>query len=121
MTDVPDPTALNAPTIVTLFRVVQTDPPTVRDFLSQKVLGIPLKTEMPKVLRLWDGLSVYRTVDQARARAWQTPRLGRYITELAVPADEEITVELDNGRNGHCTIWGSPWLLRSFVISVVPV
>jgi hypothetical protein len=104
-----------------LYRVVQTDPPTVRDFLSQKVLGIPLKHENPKVLRLWDGLSVYRTVDQARTRAKQTPRLGLYIAELAVLPDERSVVELDNGRNGHCTIWGSPWLLRSFVVSVVPV
>lgn len=108
------------PTIV-LYRVVQTDPPTVRDFLSQKVLGIPLKTVTPKVLRLWDGLSVYRTAEQARARAQQTPRLGRYIAKLVFPEDDRITIELDNGRQGHCTVWGSPWLLRSFVASVEPV
>jgi hypothetical protein len=107
---------------VTLYRLVQTDPPTVRDFLSQKVLGIPLKHETAKVLRLWDGLSVYRTMEQARTRASQTPRLGRYIAELTVPLDDDrIVVELDNGRNGHCTVWGSPWLFRSFVVSVTPV
>lgn len=104
---------------VTLYRVVQTNPPTVRDFLSQKVLGIPLKHETAKVLRLWDGLSVYRTEGQARARAVQTPRLGQYIAELNVPLDHDhITVELDNGRHGHCTIWGSPWLLRSLIVAI---
>ena len=108
--------------ILTLYRVVHTDPPTVRDFLSQKVLGIPLKHQTAKVLRLWDGLSVYRTLEQARTRARQTPRLGLYIAELAIPLnDDRIIVELDNGRNGHCTIWGNPWLLRSFVVSVMPV
>jgi hypothetical protein len=93
----------------------------VRDFLSQKVLGIPLKHENPKGLRLWDGLSVYRTVEQARARAQQTPRLGGFIAELVIPPEDSVTFELDNGRNGHCTIWGSPSLLRSFVVSVVPL
>jgi len=120
--DVTLPGSNASPSTVTLYRVVQTDPPTVRDFLSQKVLGIPLKSETAKVLRLWDGLSVYRTAEQARARALQTPRLGRYIAELVVPLDDDrILVELDNGRHGHCTIWGSPWLLRSRVISITPV
>jgi hypothetical protein len=105
--------------ILELYRVVHTDPPTVRDFLSQQVLGIPLKHETAKALRLWDGLSVYRTFEQAQARVRQTPRLGRYIAKLVIPLDDDrIIVELDNGRNGHCTIWGSPWLLRSFVVSV---
>ena len=108
-------------TIVELYRLVHTDPPTVRDFLSQQVLGIPLKYETAKALRLRDGLSVYRTFEQAQARARQTPRLGRYIAKLVIRLDDDrIIVELDNGRNGHCTIWGSPWLLRSFVESVTP-
>jgi hypothetical protein len=107
---------------VRLYRIVQTDPPTVRDFLSQKVLGIPLKHETAKVLRLWDGLSVYRTAEQARARAQQTLRLGRHIAELIAPLDDDrIIVELDNGRHGHCTIWGTPWLLRSLVVAVTPI
>jgi hypothetical protein len=94
---------------IDLYRVTQTDPSTVRDFLSQKVLGIPLKHPTAKVLRLWDGLSVYRIEEQARARARETPRLGLYIAKLLVPLDDDrITVELDNGRNGHCTIWAAP-------------
>jgi hypothetical protein len=121
MTEAYTPDLIARPT-VTLYRVVHTDPPTVRDFLSQKVLGIPLKRETTKMLRLWDGLSVYRTAEQAVTRARQTPRLGRYIAKLVVPLDDErIVVELDNGRNGHCTIWGSPWILRSLVGLVLPV
>ena len=112
----------SSPAKVTLCRIVHTDPPTVRDFLSQKVLGIPLKHETAKGLRLWDGLSIYRTREQALTRAHQTPRLGRFIAELAVPLDDDhITVELDNGRHGHCTIWGGPWLPRSFVVSVTAI
>jgi hypothetical protein len=99
----------SSPAKVTLYRIVHADPPTVRDFLSQKVLGIPLKHETAKGLRLWDGLSIYRTREQALTRAHQTPRLGRFIAEL------------DSGRHGHCTVWGSPWLLRSFVVSVTAI
>ena len=108
----PDATSIGSDdtgAVIALYRLVHTDPPTVRDFLSQKVLGIPLKHETAKVLRIWDGLSVYRTEEQDRIRALQTPRLGRYIAELIVPRDDNhITVELDNGRNGHCPVWGSP-------------
>src|SRR5688500_13428661 len=119
MADVQAPASNQPRATITLYRVVQTDPPTVRDFLSQQVLGIPLKHETAKVRRLWDGLSVYRTVEQARMRAQQTPRLGRYIATLVIPLDDDrIVIELDNGRNGHCTVWGSPWLLRSFVASL---
>src|SRR5205823_8387577 len=47
--------------------------------------GAPLKFETARALRLWDGLSVYRTQEQAETRARMTPHLGQYIAELAIP------------------------------------
>jgi len=106
---------------IRLYRIVKMNPPGMRDFLSERALGTPLKYETARALRLWDGLSVYRTREQAAARARMTPRLGRYIAELVVPLDGSIRLELNNGRNGHCTIWGDPWTVRRLVLSVTPL
>jgi hypothetical protein len=106
------------PSTIPLYRIVRTNPAQIRDFLSERARGAPLKFETARALRLWDGLSVYRTREQAAVRATMTPRLGQYVAELAVPLDGSIELELDNGRNGHCTSWGDPWTIRTLVVSV---
>ena len=74
-----------------------------------------------KALRLWDGVSVYRTRAQARALALRRPMLGTFIAELRIPLDGSVRFELDNGSDGHSTIWGDPKVLLSMVVSIEPV
>jgi hypothetical protein len=49
------------------YRIVKSDSPTPRDFLSQKALGVQVRHPTRRALRIWDGISVYRTREQAVA------------------------------------------------------
>lgn len=109
------------PPILRLYRIGKSNPFTREDFLSFRELGIPLRHRTAKGLRLWDGISVDRERGQAAARARRTPGLGQFVAELHLPMDGRFRIELDDGDDGHCTIWGEPEALRALVVSVWPV
>ncbi len=100
------------------YRIVRTDPPTVRDFMSHRALGIPLRHRTAKALRLYDAISVYRTSAQAGALATLSPHLGRFVAEIRIPEVSAFRYELDTAKNGHCTLWGEPADLLALVVSV---
>ena len=103
------------------FRIVKTDPPTLRDFLSDRERGRPQPRDS-ELRRLHDGLSVYATLAQARRKARAFPVLGRHVAELRIPPDAPIRYERTLlGSAGHHTIWGEPDELRRCVVSVDPV
>ena len=105
-----------------IYRIVRTHPPTLAYFTSNAALGKQPRRPDPEVLRLWDGLSAYSTVEQARITARLFPRLGRYIAILRVP--ERGVVRFEQTRDpaeGHFTLWGEPAGLLGLVINVVPV
>jgi hypothetical protein len=102
-------------------RIVQADPPTERDFMLHRALGIPLRHHTAKALRLYDGISVYRTSAQAAALATLSPHLGRFVAELRIPQTRSLRYELNTARKGHCTLWGEPAHLLAQVESVSPV
>jgi hypothetical protein len=105
---------------VVLFRVVQNNPPARYDLMSREALGMQPRHPTAKALRLWSGLSTHRTREQAAALAYASPWLGDFIAELHVPTDGRFRLELDNGRNGHCTVWGEPDELLALVVSITP-
>lgn len=104
-----------------LYRLVVADPPTPYDMTSQQERGRPLRFRTAKALRLWSGLSVYRSRLDAEVLGTNSPQLGAFIAELRVPLDGSIRIELDNGLHGHCTIWGAPEVLLVLVVSVSPI
>lgn len=59
-----------------------------------------------------------RTREQAVSLATSSPWPGEYIAELHILRDGAFRYELDNGRNGHCTVWGEPADLMALVVSV---
>ena len=104
------------------YRIVRTNPPTIADFMSNAAKGKRPRHPEPEVLRLWDGLSAYSTVEQARATAQLFPRLGRYIATVRVP--EPGTVQFEQTRDpaeGHFTLWGEPAEMLALVMSAAPV
>jgi len=101
-----------------LWRIGDHDPPTLEDFHSHREKGIPLRRVTPEALRLWVGVSVYRTREQAIALASALPHLGRYIVCIRIPTDGSIVYELDNRKNGHSTVWAEPETLLRLVVSV---
>ena len=104
------------------YRIVRTNPPTIEDFTSNSAKGKQPRRPDPEVLRLWEGLSAYSTVEQAQITARLFPRLGRYIAVLRVP--EHGAVRFEQTRDpaeGHFTLWSEPADLLAVVINVVPV
>ena len=108
-------------TVRVLYRIVHHDPPEVSDFLSNAALGKVLRRPTPETERWWRGISTCATEQEARIRAQQAPRLGRYIARLEVPSRALVTVEQTGSAPGHHTVWGAPTLVWSFVVSVVAV
>lgn len=106
------------PGSVILWRIALSDPPTLDDFRSHQEKGILLRCVTADALRLWSGVSVYRTRQQAAALARVMPHLGQYLVALRVPTDGAILYELDNRKNGHCTVWAPAEDLHRLVVSI---
>src|SRR3712207_2160055 len=102
----------------TLHRIVKTDPPTVADFLSNAAQGHQMPAD-PARQAVWEALSAYSTLPQARRKRRASPILGRYIAVLHIPIDGPVTFERTFGE-GHFTVRGDPEELLRMVVSVVP-
>lgn len=110
----------DAPSGRTLYRIVGTDPPTIADFTSGAERGRPIPRRLPAELhRLWDGLSAYATLAQARRKQRAVPVLGEYIAALAIVEDDDVRMERTTREPGHHTIWGPPPVLLASVVAVV--
>ena len=100
---------------------MRTNPPADADFLSDKARGLPPRNDEPLTLHVWDGISVYQTLAQARRKARDYPFLGQFIAELNLDTDlPRIRIEKTFGR-GHHTLWGTAAALRRSVIAITPV
>jgi hypothetical protein len=75
----------------------------------------------PKLRDVWDGLSVYSTLSQARRKQRMSPVLGAFIAVLRIPTDGSIRFARTLGGDGHHSIWAKPADLRALVISYEPV
>lgn len=102
-----------------LHRIVRTNPPTLDDFTSNASRGRPAPDD-PVKRAVWDGLSVYSTLSQARRKRRVSPAIGNFIAVLAVPTGATLRVERTLGGDGHHTIWGEPTALLALVVSIEP-
>jgi len=102
-----------------LHRIVKTNPPTADDFTSA-MPHKPMPRLPPELQRLQTGISAYRTLRQAMAKANRYPMLGSYIGVLDLPAEAPVSIERTTQQRGHFTIWAEPPVLLGFVIAVVP-
>src|SRR4051812_37997397 len=104
------------------YRVVKTDPPTERDFMSYAALGkIPRPGSSAAILRSWQGVSVWETEAQARAVARQFPRSGGFVAALEIAVGSATRSERSGKQEGHCDLFGAPRELLASVVAVVAV
>jgi hypothetical protein len=106
--------------IRTFYRIVLTDPPTIDDVTPKPA---PSRIGRPDYERLKTGISVFRTVTQARRTAMDRPPwLGRgYIAAIELPHDAACTIERTTSSRGHYTLWADPHDILSWMIMVEPV
>ncbi len=106
--------------MATFYRIVQTNPPMLVDFLSDEAQGRPPRSETHR--HLWDGISVYATEQQARNKAQDYPFLGQFVARLDIPDQAPVQSERTLRRSrGHHTLWGDPAYLLRCVVAVIPV
>lgn len=78
-------------------------------------------------VRLYEGVSVYETREQAMNQALKHPDLGQFIAELGILDDSaDISVEPGGARSGHRTLRVEPFDVQAvrlfdLVIAISPV
>jgi hypothetical protein len=103
-----------------LYRIVQADPSTERDFMSYEELGVPPRRPLsPRDRDRWGGVSHYLTLEAAAAAARAMPHLGRFIATVRVPVD--VRFERWGRDPNHCTLWAAAASLLRWVVSITPV
>lgn len=109
--------------ITTVYRIVWTDPPSLRDFQSNAEEGVELSTTSTEGERLHDGVSVFRTLSQARKMARRrAPWFGRgFIAQVVIPTRADARVERTLKSAGHYTIWADAASMLTWVASVEQV
>ena len=93
-----------------LYRLVESDPPLVRDFMSYAAQGKEPPEDVrddPSFLHRWQGVSVYDTYREARrlAKARKFKRWA-YVAELEIPDDVPIGYEGPDDY-GHWNLYGA--------------
>lgn len=102
------------------YRIVKTNPPTVRDFLSGVATGRIPAGAAPALVRLLEGISAFATFAQAcRKSRGVGYRIGEYVAELQIPDAASIRVEKSGGP-GHHTLGGDAAELLTHVVRVLP-
>ena len=98
---VPEP----RPGPIALFRIVESNPVEEYDMLSWWARGRELRFVNAKALRLWDGISVYRTLDRPVhslnvVRIWAASSLSFASHSMAASVSSRTMAATDTARFG---------------------
>lgn len=102
-------------------RTVKTDPPSRRDFMSNKDLGKAPRGDELRDPSLWEGLSVMDTLERGVARAEQFQMHGSFVAELTLPIGGLIHWKRTGKAQGHFTVWGNADAILACVTGVIDV
>jgi hypothetical protein len=105
------------------YRIIGHHEPTLWDFTSNFAKGRP-----PRGVERTDpaehrGISVYALAEDALHTAFDYPKLGDFLAELVIPADDPETSVRKTGSlvTSHHTLWGEPARLLGCVRTVLPI
>lgn len=105
------------------YRIVWTNPPSLDDFEANLSRGVHSRLVSYETLRLQSGISVFRTLTQARRTARdRRPWMGQgFIAALEIPPGAEATIERTTKSAGHYTLWADVHDILRWVTQVFPV
>lgn len=104
-----------------LFRIIEGPQSTLDDYTSDAGFGFRPPSD-PVRAALWEGISTFQTLAQARKKAKAYPLLGSYVAELVIPVDVPVRWSRTIERSrGHHTVWGDPAEIRRCEVKVHPV
>jgi hypothetical protein len=101
------------------FRIVETNPPTRYDFLSNEARGIvPRRPLTPRDRDRWHGVSHFMSYEAASSRIGDSPWLGNHVATIELPAHALVRIEQTGRDLQHFTVWADADDLLSWVASV---
>jgi hypothetical protein len=120
----------------TVYRFVHVDSVTDErlpcDFKSDRACGKRARGRQAHIPELHDGMSVFRTRENAAAR-WAdlaskarqevpgaTIRVGHFIARVELRAGQGLAYEDLGSEDGHMTLWGGPLKLAACVAEIFP-
>jgi hypothetical protein len=105
------------------YRIVHSAPPTLVDFISNAASGLRLRPpDTAERRRLWEGLSVYSSIQAAEASAIRAGwRNGRHLAEIVVEYPDAVIVEKTLRDPAHYTMWGAPEMILGLVRRSIPI
>ena len=84
-----------------LYRILQNNPASERDFMSKAQLDIPCPVSDPEVQERWTGLSLFGSEEQARRVVQRLPMLGSFIAALDIPPGAGLRAEPTPGPGNY--------------------
>lgn len=112
---------MSAGAIPALFRIIKGDAPEERDFHSAMLLArIPPRPPERRKPEEWTGLSMFDSIEEARRRVAQYPRMGTAIARVE-SVDRTWSVIKPTGDDGHYTAWGRPEIFLPAVRGILAV
>lgn len=70
---------------------------------------------------LWDGLSVFESIELAVAHYRRSRQLGRYALEISLRPTDALRMRRTTDTPGHWTIWADTDVLVSRVTAIIAV
>ena len=108
--------------MATYYRIIKSNRSTLWDFQSAQERGQQFRRPLdPETLRISFGISVYDSLEAARANARLRPYLGTHIVPIEIEEGGPIRAEQTTRKRHHHTLFGSAVELRRRSGSPIPV
>jgi hypothetical protein len=119
------PVEIPAGAELTVFRIVKLDDPHLgayhESFKSHAELDLPPRGVELEHLQIYEGISVYDTVEAATEVARRWSKIGEFVARMQLRGGELDVLVLRWGPEGHLTLWGEALMLSSATAEIVPV
>lgn len=112
-----------APELRICYRIVWTELPSLEDFEPNFDRGVRSYLVSDETIRLQSGISVFRTLSQARRTARsRRPWMGQgFVAMLEIPLGMDARIERTTKSAGHYTLWADAHDILRWVTQVYPV
>ena len=108
--------------VTTFYRIIKADRPTLWDFQSAQERRQQFQRPLdPETLRISFGISVYDSLEAARANARLRPHLGNHTVPLDIVDGGTIRAEQTTRKRHHYTLFGPAEELLRLAGSPIPV
>ena len=102
------------------YRILAIGTPTALDFTSFHELGQkPGRPLTPEAEQRWRGVSVFDTLENAKAHVGRSAYLGTFAAVMEIGPELGIAARRTGKSKGHWTLWGSADVMLASVTAII--